>query len=100
MKGPNRTVYPPEIALLEDLVDDTEEGIPFKRKGFEELPDDSNSYMNSYEKEWASAIGLYNFPESHSHDTIKAFDKKWIKESLLGVHISNFFKTSGEGHAG
>ncbi|KAG2235014.1 hypothetical protein INT48_000256 [Thamnidium elegans] len=57
----------------------------YKSKALEDFPEDLSIYLNSYDKEWESAVDLYNFADGHRHDLIKESERKWIKESILGV---------------
>ncbi|KAI8056367.1 hypothetical protein BDF21DRAFT_440992 [Thamnidium elegans] len=57
----------------------------YKSKALEDFPEDLSIYLNSYDKEWESAVDLYNFADGHRHDPIKESEQKWIKESILGV---------------
>lgn len=61
----------------------------FKAKNLEDMSEDIDIYLNSYDQEWESAIDLYNFADNQKHDPVNEFDKKWIKESML--RVSEFF---------
>lgn len=57
----------------------------FNIKPLKSVPEELQSYLNLYDKEWQNGLDLYEFADNMKHHPIKKFEKNWIKESMIGV---------------